>query len=167
MNVDFREFILQAEVRASAQESLLLEVQKVFAHLQESVRRCIEPSMLVNSIKSYEGGPIDIHNQMDADEFFNMLFEQWEGQFTSTNERNKFKSFYGGQLVQQIKSKECEHVSEVTEAFSAIQCDIKGKRSLVESLKDYVGGELLEGCEFSMTDLFDDVVFGKLTTCAL
>lgn len=145
MNVNFRQFVIGAEVRDSSSQELLVEVQKVFAHLQDSLQRFIDPKKLVGSIKSYEGGMIDIHNQMDADEFFNMLFDQWEGHFASSEEKKKFKSFYSGQLVQQVRSKECEHVSEVTEAFSAIQCDIKGKRSLAESLTDYVGGELLEG----------------------
>ncbi|ROT35982.1 ubiquitin carboxyl-terminal hydrolase [Sodiomyces alkalinus F11] len=147
MNVNFRQFVIRAEVRDNSSQELLIEVQKVFAHLQDSLHRCIDPTMLVSSIKSYEGGMVDIHNQMDADEFFNMLFDQWERHFASTEERKQFKSFYGGQLVQQVRSKECEHVSEVTEAFSAIQCDIKGKRSLAESLTDYVGGELLEGAD--------------------
>ncbi|KAL2752808.1 hypothetical protein ACRALDRAFT_1044844, partial [Sodiomyces alcalophilus JCM 7366] len=147
MNVNFRQFVLGAEVRDGKAQELLVEAQKVFAHLQDSLHRFIDPTTLVSSIKSYEGGMIDIHNQMDADEFFNMLFDQWEGHFASAEDREKFKSFYSGQLVQQVRSKECEHVSEVTEAFSAIQCDIKGKRSLVESLTDYVGGELLQGAD--------------------
>ena len=51
--------------------------------------------------------------------------------------------------MQQIKSKECPHISEKIEPFSAIQCDIQGKATLTESLNAYVGGEVMEGGKFS------------------
>ncbi|KAJ8116571.1 hypothetical protein ONZ43_g4413 [Nemania bipapillata] len=82
---------------------------------------------------------------MDVDEFFNLLFDRWEAQFTADSDKKALRSVYGGQLVQQVKSKECEHISERIEPFSAIQCDIKGKLSLEESLQAYVDGEIMEG----------------------
>ncbi len=115
------------------------------AFLQDSIRRYVDPQDCVASIKTYDDTPIDIHNQMDVDEFYNLLFDRWEGQLLSADAKRTFRSFYGGQLVQQVRSQECEHVSERLEPFSAIQCDIKGKTSLQESLQAYVDGEIMQG----------------------
>ncbi|KAK4163484.1 ubiquitin carboxyl-terminal hydrolase 34 [Cladorrhinum sp. PSN259] len=145
MNVDFRRFMLCATVKDPDAQGLLFGTQKAFAHLQNSIRRWVAPEECVGSIRTYENTPIDVSVQMDVDEFFNLLFDRWEGQFVTEDEKNDFRSFYGGQLVQQVRSKECDHVSERLEPFSAIQCDIKGKTTLQESLQAYVEGEIMEG----------------------
>ncbi|KAK4227673.1 ubiquitin carboxyl-terminal hydrolase 34 [Podospora fimiseda] len=145
MNVDFRRFMLSATVKDPDTQCLLFNTQKTFAYLQDSIRRSTTPEECVASIRTYENTQIDVSVQMDVDEFFNLLFDRWEGQFLSDEEKNLFRSFYGGQLVQQVRSKECDHISERLEPFSAIQCDIKGKATLQESLQAYVEGEIMEG----------------------
>ena len=146
MNVDFRRFMLGAALRdRHYTQGLLFNTQKLFAFMQDSIRRFISPEDCVASIKTYEDTQIDVGIQMDVDEFYNLLFDRWEGQFLTSDEKNRFRSFYGGQLVQQVRSQECEHISERLEPFSAIQCDIKGKSSLQESLQAYVDGEIMEG----------------------
>ena len=146
MNTAFRSFFMSIAARdRSGSQDLLFQTQKVFGFMQESYRRFIDPSSLVNSIKTYDETSVDIHNQMDVDEFYSLLFDRWESQLRTNGAKQRLRSFYGGQLVQQVKSKECEHISERLEPFSAIQCDIKGKSTLKESLQAYVDGELLEG----------------------
>ncbi|KAF4967814.1 hypothetical protein FSARC_4706 [Fusarium sarcochroum] len=146
MNTGFRRFVLNSRIRDPANsQQLLFYTQKLFGYMQESYRRFIDPSNFVNSIKTYDDTLIDIHNQMDVDEFYNLLFDRWEGQLLGHDEKRKMKSFYSGQIVQQVKSKECEHISERLEPFSAIQCDIKGKNTLADSLQAYVDGEIMEG----------------------
>jgi ubiquitin carboxyl-terminal hydrolase 34 len=113
MNTDFRRFMLNADVQdRHYSQGLLFQTQKLFGFMQGSIRRFINPEECVSSIKTYEDTQIDIHNQMDVDEFYNLLFDRWEGQLLSNEEKRRFRSFYGGQLVQQVKSKECAHVSE-------------------------------------------------------
>ncbi|KAK4190072.1 ubiquitin carboxyl-terminal hydrolase 34 [Podospora australis] len=146
MNVDFRQFMLSVDVRdKQGSQGLLFNTQKLFAYMQDSLARFYQPDECVASIKTYEDSQIDIGIQMDVDEFYNLLFDRWESQFLTNDEKNRFRSFYGGQLVQQVRSKECNHISERLEPFSAIQCDIKGKNSLQESLQAYVDGEIMEG----------------------
>jgi ubiquitin carboxyl-terminal hydrolase 34 len=128
-----------------ASQQLLFYTQKLFGYMQESYQRFVDPFDVVASIKTYDDTLIDIHSQMDVDEFYNLLFDRWEGQMLSTNDKKQLRSFFGGQLVQQVKSTECEHISERLEPFSAIQCDIKGKSTLEESLQAYVDGEVMEG----------------------
>ncbi|KAI1484153.1 hypothetical protein F4774DRAFT_405354 [Daldinia eschscholtzii] len=145
MNIGFRRFILERRVRNPLTHSLLQETQALFAFLQDSRRRYVEPSSCVSQIMTYDEAPIDIHNQMDVDEFYSLLFDRWEAQLPLEADKKKLRSIYGGELVQQVKSKECQHISERIEPFSAIQCDIKGKAGLEESLQAYVDGEIMEG----------------------
>ncbi|KAJ8130325.1 hypothetical protein O1611_g3307 [Lasiodiplodia mahajangana] len=145
MNIGFRQFMLNARIERHDAQQLLSETQILFANLQDSRRRFIDPQACVEQITTYDELPVDIHNQMDVDEFFNLLFDRWEAQFTVDSDKRALRSVYGGQLVQQVKSKECEHISERIEPFSAIQCDIKGKVTLEESLQAYVDGEIMEG----------------------
>ncbi|KAJ9326994.1 hypothetical protein DTO027B3_2234 [Paecilomyces variotii] len=146
MNVGFRDFMLQLQVEEpSGSQRLLDETKKIFANMQETWFKSVDTQGAVDSIRTYDNEPIDITIQMDVDEFYNLLFDRWEAQIIDAEQKKKFRSFYGGQLVQQIKSKECPHISERLEPFSAIQCEIKGKASLEDSLKAYVEGEIMQG----------------------
>ncbi|KAK3996099.1 ubiquitin carboxyl-terminal hydrolase 34 [Cladorrhinum sp. PSN332] len=165
MNVDFRRFMLSATVKNLDSQGLLFNTQKTFAHLQNSIRRYTTPEECVASIRTYENTQIDVSVQMDVDEFFNLLFDRWEGQFVTEEEKRLFRSFYGGQLVQQVRSKECDHISERLEPFSAIQCDIKGKTTLQESLQAYVEGEIMEGDNKYKCSTCDSHVDAVKRTC--
>lgn len=146
MNIGFRSFMLNASIADSeGTQRLLAETKGLFAHMQETFLKSVDPQGIADSIVTYDNSPIDVSIQMDVDEFYNLLFDRWESQILSDADKKRFRSFYGGQIVQQIKSKECPHISERLEPFSAIQCDIHGKRSLTESLDAYVGGEVMEG----------------------
>ena len=146
MNIEFRDFMLKLDlVDPQSSQRLLEETQKLFAWMQDIFTRSTDPTDFVEQIKTYDNEAIDVTIQMDVDEFYNLLFDRWEAQIVNPKEKKKFRSFYGGQLVQQIKSKECSHISEREEPFSAIQCDIKGKASLEESLQAYVEGEIMQG----------------------
>lgn len=149
MNVGFRDFMLQLDLSdPETTQRLLHETKKIFGYMQESWLKSVDPQGLVDTVRTYDNEPIDVTIQMDVDEFYNLLFDRWEAQILGAEERKKFRSFYGGQLVQQIKSKECPHISERMEPFSAIQCDIKDKSCLEESLQAYVEGEIMQGGEY-------------------
>lgn len=146
MNVGFRDFLMKLELTdPESSQKLLYETKKLFGYMQETWLKSVDPQDLVDSIRTYDNEPVDVTVQMDVDEFYNLLFDRWEAQILDAEDKKKFRSFYGGQLVQQIKSKECSHISERLEPFSAIQCDIKGKASLEESLQAYVEGEIMQG----------------------
>lgn len=145
MNIGFRRFMLQTNIPDISSQRLLFETRNLFAFMQESMLRSIDPQGIADSITTYDNTFIDVSVQMDVDEFYNLAFDRWESQILADGEKLRFRKFYGGQIVQQIKSKECSHISETLEPFSAIQCDIQGKASLIESLNAYVGGEVMEG----------------------
>ncbi|KAI9641472.1 hypothetical protein NHQ30_010279 [Ciborinia camelliae] len=145
MNVSFREYIFDAHIAVPGSQKLLLETQRLFSFMQNSMKRYVDPTNFAASIPTYEELEIDVSVQMDVDEFYNLLFDRLERENLTDDDKRKVRSFYGGKLVQQIKSKECPHISGRLEDFSAIQCDIKGKKSLEESLQAYVEGEAMEG----------------------
>lgn len=145
MNVRFREFIIGINIANESEQKLICELANVFANMQSSYEKYVSPEEAVESIIQYTGEQIDVTVQMDVDEFFNLLFDRLEAQIKDADAREVFKSIYGGQLVQQIKSQECEHISERLEPFSAVQIEIKGKSGLEEGLAAYVEGEVLQG----------------------
>jgi len=146
MNLSFRQFILGLEVQeANGSQRLLFETQRLFTQMQHSIRRSTDPREFAACVKSLEQTPIDVNVQMDVDEFYNLLFDQWETQLVKEDDKRKFRSFFGGQTLNQIKSKECDHVSERTEPFIAVQCDVQGKANLKESLEAFVKGDVMEG----------------------
>lgn len=154
MNTAFRQFMLGVDIHDEEHDQrLLAQTRNLFGFLQDSYQRFYDPEECVASIRTYEeiSPQIDIHNQMDVDEFYSLLFDRLEGQLSGADTKKQFRNIYGGQLVQQVKSQECNHISERLEHFSAIQCDIKGKNSLQESLQAYTSGDIMQGGKFSST----------------
>ena len=146
MNPKFRGFMLGLRLTDGAHsQKLLQETQALFGYMQGTLLRSVDSQGIVDSLVTYDNSLIDVSIQMDVDEFYNLLFDRWEGQILPGLDKKTFRGFYGGQIVQQIKSKECPHISERLEPFSAIQCDIRGKATLVDSLDAYVSGETMEG----------------------
>lgn len=145
MNVKFRDFIVNVHVTdQGGSQKLLYETRKLFAYMQETFLKAVDTQSIADSIY-FDGSLIDVTVQMDVDEFYNLLFDRWESQIVEENDKKRFREFYGGQIVQQIKSRECSHISERLEPFFAVQCDITGKSTLKESLDAYVAGEVMEG----------------------
>ena len=146
MNVDFRNFIFSVELDdPNGSQNLIHQLQFLFARLQLGNDKAAYPQELAQSIIDFEGLPINIHIQMDVDEFFNLLFHRIEGQFKNNQDRVQFRKLYGGVLCHTIKSRECSHVSSREEDFIAIQCDVRGKSTLEDSLASYVEGEMMDG----------------------
>ena len=146
MNVGFRGFMLSTDlVDGEASQKLLSETKKLFSYMQGTWLKSVDPQGIADSGINYENSPIDVHIQMDVEEFYNLLFARWESQLPSEVAKKKFGQFYGGKIVQQIHAKPCDHISDKLEPFSAIQCEVQGKASLAESLSAYIGGEAMEG----------------------
>ncbi|KAF9352724.1 hypothetical protein BGX26_009493 [Mortierella sp. AD094] len=148
MNKDFRSGILDAPVSEDdpgKHDTLLFQLQALFGNLQESIRRAYNAHGFCYAYKDWDGNPMNVAVQMDVDEFFNILFDRLENSVKSTPQEELFKQQYGGKLVQQIKSKDCEHISEREDSFFSIQCEVKNKKTLEESLQLYVQGEILDG----------------------
>ena len=159
MNPVFRDFILNCapETRRTA-SPLLHETQRLFAIMQNSLHLCANATDFTKAILTLTDERIDVREQMDADEFMNTLFHRWEEQMPTNFLKERLRSVYTGRIVQQIKSKECDHVSEREDSCLAITCDVQGNTNLEESLKAYTQGDVMEGgeCLYEFWDSNDD-----------
>ena len=126
-------------------DDVLYQMQRLFAHLQESQKKFYNTIGFCKAYKDYSGQSVNPLIQMDADEFFNMLFEKLENGLKGTPYESFFKHFFGGKVCNQVISKECDHVSENYEDFYTISVAVKGKNTLEEALDLYVEGDVLEG----------------------
>ncbi|KAI9691723.1 MAG: hypothetical protein M1822_007795 [Bathelium mastoideum] len=145
MNVGFRKFILSANANSSTEQPLLIGAQKLFANMQDSYVRGADPTEFVRAIPDESGNPVDIAQQWDVDEFFNKLFDLFESQLASAQEKAEFRKFYTGTYVTQIRPSDCSHVSEKIENFNALQLEVRGKARLEDSLAAYVEGDVMSG----------------------
>lgn len=146
MNPGFRAFVLRCRtLNAASTAKLVLETQNLFARMQNSYTRAADATDFTCRIKTPLEESIDVKEQMDVDEFMNTLFLRWEEQMLTTESKEELRSFYHGKTVQQIKSQECEHVSEREDTFLAIQCDVQGKTTLEESLQASTEGDFMQG----------------------
>lgn len=93
MNVGFRNFMLNANIADSeGTQRLLAETKSLFAHMQESLLKSVDPQGIADSIVTYDNSSIDVSIQMDVDEFYNLLFDRWESQILSESDKKRFRS---------------------------------------------------------------------------
>ena len=59
--------------------------------------------------------------------------------------RQVFQQTFGGSFLDQKICKGCDHTYEREEPYLSLSLPVKSKRSLEESLKEFVKGDLLEG----------------------
>ena len=122
---------------------LLFQLQTLFGYLQYSEKRFYDTTEFCKAYSDFES--FNPSQQMDADEFFNLLFEKLESQLQNTNYHSYLKDFFGGKVCNQIISQDCSHVSEKLEDFFTISVAVKGKSNLLDSLELFVEGDKLEG----------------------
>jgi len=148
MNVQFRNYMLSSTIVPKAQYDIMTGIQELFARMQGGTFKFTDTTAFARAIQPYDAEHIDVTIQMDVDEFYNLLFDRLENEMPDDEAKRQLRSFWGGNLVTQIKSMDCEHVSERSEPFLAIQCDVKGKLNLAESLQAYVEGDVMEGGKY-------------------
>ncbi|CAM9266774.1 unnamed protein product, partial [Scytosiphon promiscuus] len=88
-----------------------------------------------------------LYQLQDVDEFLLVFLDRLETQLSALPQKRLLQHVFGGQLCNQLIGAEavCPHVSERQEDFFVLGLDVKGKRSITESLQLYVEGEVLAG----------------------
>jgi uncharacterized UBP type Zn finger protein len=142
----FREgvFAIQGQsiAKAPLEENMLYQFQYLLALLRESEKSYINPKAFCKSMKNIDNQPLNVYEQMDADEFFNLLMDRLEGQLKQTNQETLVKDHFGGEYANQLICKECPHSSERDEPFIAINLQIKNKKNILQSLESLVREKL-------------------------
>jgi len=136
----------QAEEQAAEEvPTLVSELQRIFAFLQESEEQFYDTKPFLKVCTGYDGKPTNPYVQMDADEFFNMITDKLERALAGSEHATLLKRFFGGKLSHQIISQECEHTTEREEDFMTLSVDVQNKNCLDESLQLFVQGDMLDG----------------------
>ena len=141
----FCEEILRTD-SSEKEDSNLRSIQFIFSGLKNSAKQYMSPKRLCSTFKDWEGRPINVAEQMDADEFFNNLMDKLESEMKGSKNEHSIRNHFGGiQITECIGKESCKHKSERAEAFMTLPVQVKNKKSLIESLESFVEGEILEG----------------------
>ncbi|XP_012278998.1 probable ubiquitin carboxyl-terminal hydrolase FAF-X [Orussus abietinus] len=141
------------EERCGADESrkeynigILKQVQAIFGHLAYSKLQYYIPRGLWRHFK-LQGEPVNLREQQDAVEFFMSLVESLDEALKALGHEQIMGKILGGSYSDQKICKGCPHRYSKEEPFSVISVDIRNHSNLLDSLEQYVKGELLEGAD--------------------
>ena len=123
-----------------AYSTSLSQLKNIFSALKAYESKAYNPK---DFCLNFENQPLSIIEQMDVDEFFNMLLDKLEPQFVGSKYDNPFKYQFGGFSSNDIICKGCPHKSEREERFNCLILSLKS--NINDALKSHAVGELLEG----------------------
>lgn len=163
----FREAVLQVSApEMHPSDNLLYQFQKIFASLKYSQQRYFNPKGFCTAFRDWEGNPINPAMQMDVDEFFSLFMDRLELTFQNTHIAGLIQEHFGGtQVTELIGRGDCQHRNEREEPFLAMPLQVKGFKSVQESLAALVAGEVLEGDNAYQCDSCSNKVRAVRRTC--
>jgi ubiquitin C-terminal hydrolase len=129
-------------------QNLLYQLQMLFARLHESDQQTTDARGICAAYRDTTGQPVNPNEQHDADEFMVVFLDRLEACLADVPDKALLKRVFGGQVCNQLIGMEegsCTHVSERVENFFVLSLEVKGKRSILDSLDLYVEGEVLDG----------------------
>ena len=97
----------------------------------------INPKKLFNSIENWDKRRLNVNEQMDASEFFNLLYEKCSCP--------EFQDCFEGKFYSTFTCDECNHDSSANETFTTINLQVKNHKNLKESLNSFFDGEIFDG----------------------
>ncbi|XP_015588700.1 ubiquitin carboxyl-terminal hydrolase 7 isoform X2 [Cephus cinctus] len=122
-------------------KSVALALQRVFHELQFSDK----PVGTKKLTKSFGWETLDSFMQHDVQEFLRVLLDKLESKMKGTCVEGTVPKLFEGKMVSFIKCKDIDYTSTRIETFYDIQLNIKGKKNIDESFRDYVSTENLDG----------------------
>ncbi|XP_040571278.1 ubiquitin carboxyl-terminal hydrolase 7 [Lepeophtheirus salmonis] len=122
-------------------KSVALALQRVFNDLQ-FLDKAVGTKKLT---KSFGWETLDSFMQHDVQEFLRVLLDKLEMKMKGTVVEGTIPKLFEGKMISYIKCKNVDYTSSRTESFYDIQLNIKGKKNIIESFRDYIKTETLEG----------------------
>ncbi|ESN99988.1 hypothetical protein HELRODRAFT_192681, partial [Helobdella robusta] len=119
-------------------------VQYIFAHLACSKMQFYVPKGFWKHFK-LQGEPVNLREQHDALEFFNSLVDSLDEALKALELVPIVSKVLGGSFADQKICRDCPHRYSREESFTVLNIDIRNQQNLLESLEQYVKGDLLEG----------------------
>ncbi|XP_046853983.1 probable ubiquitin carboxyl-terminal hydrolase FAF-X [Xenia sp. Carnegie-2017] len=134
----------EAKLNLRYQKSILRQMQFIFGHLKESQLQYYVPQGLWKTFK-YQGERVNLREQHDALEFFNSLIDILDEGLKAVGHEPVLIRVLGGIFADQKICKGCPHRYSKDDPFIALTIDIRNHQNLIESLDQFVKGDLLEG----------------------
>lgn len=122
-------------------KSVGLALQRVFNDLQFS-DKAVGTKKLT---KSFGWETLDSFMQHDVQEFLRVLLDKLENKMKGTCVEGTIPRLFEGKMISFIRCKNVDYTSSRTESFYDIQLNIKGKKNIIESFRDYIKTENLDG----------------------
>lgn len=123
---------------------VLKQVQAVFGHLAASQLQYYVPRGFWRHFKLW-GEPVNLREQHDALEFFNSLVDSLDEALKALGAPCLLAKALGGTFADQKICRGCPHRYSREESFTTLNIDIRNHSNLLDSLEQYVKGDLLEG----------------------
>jgi ubiquitin carboxyl-terminal hydrolase 7 len=122
-------------------KSVALALQRVFYELQTSDK----PVGTKKLTRSFGWETLDSFMQHDVQEFLRVLLDKLESKMKGTCVEGTVPKLFEGKMISYINCKHVQYESSRSETYYDIQLNIKGKKDIYESFKDYVETEILDG----------------------
>ena len=137
----FRESILNTESKIE-EKNVLFQLKIVFNSLKFIDSKFFSP---IDFTKNFDNEELNVREQKDIDEFFNLLIDKLENNLQGTKNENLIKYFFQGRIIDNLTFQEdCSHNRKNEISFYSIQLQIKNKKDLFESLDSFIDGELMK-----------------------
>lgn len=121
--------------------SVALALQRVFYELQFSDK----PVGTKKLTKSFGWETLDSFMQHDVQELCRVLLDNMESKMKGTCVEGTIPLLFEGKMTSFLRCKHVNYTSSRKEPFYDIQLNVKGKKTIIESFKDYCATELLDG----------------------
>lgn len=139
----FSESLLQVDFKDPS--SPIYHLKRIFSLLKSSNAPYISPKKFCFNFKDFDDRPLNPNEQMDVFEFYSRLMEKLDYELKATNENKLVQEHFAGTLAVEMISNQCNHRKERNEYMLSIQLDVKSKSGLIESLRDFTSGEVMQG----------------------
>ena len=140
--IPFRESLLKCECKEEIKNSLY-QLKKLFYCLKYLKKNYYSP---VDFLENFDNQYINVHQQMDVDEFYINILDKIENRLRGTNNENLVKYFFQGiqnDLLTFLDG--CTHHRTNANKFYSIQLPVKNKKNIYESLDTLTEKELMDG----------------------
>ncbi|XP_043361853.1 probable ubiquitin carboxyl-terminal hydrolase FAF-X isoform X5 [Dermochelys coriacea] len=134
----------KTEDRKEYNIGVLRHLQVIFGHLAASRLQYYVPRGFWKQFRLW-GEPVNLREQHDALEFFNSLVDSLDEALKALGHPAMLSKVLGGSFADQKICQGCPHRYECEESFTTLNVDIRNHQNLLDSLEQYVKGDLLEG----------------------
>lgn len=134
----------KTEDRKEYNIGVLRHLQVIFGHLAASRLQYYVPRGFWKQFRLW-GEPVNLREQHDALEFFNSLVDSLDESLKALGQTTMLSRVLGGSFADQKICQGCPHKYECEESFTTLNVDIRNHQNLLDSLEQYVKGDLLEG----------------------